>query len=98
MSVVEDYAAAIKKAFARTTYGQWVESEGVATYEGFGVGQDVRTLELAPWPAGLSPQRPISRRTPYVRPLASSSFVATLTILNCSACSAGSARKESLPK
>jgi quercetin dioxygenase-like cupin family protein len=40
----------MKAAFGRTTYGKWLEGEDVRTYEGFGVGVDVRTLDLAPWP------------------------------------------------
>lgn len=50
MSITEDYARGMKAAFAKTTYGKWVESEGVKVYEGFAVGEDVRTLDLAPWP------------------------------------------------
>jgi oxalate decarboxylase/phosphoglucose isomerase-like protein (cupin superfamily) len=50
VSIVEDYTNSIKTVFGRTTYAKWQQEEGVQTYEGFGVGQDVRTLELAPWP------------------------------------------------
>jgi quercetin dioxygenase-like cupin family protein len=50
MSIAEEYAQRMKTAFARTTYGQWVANEGVKIYEGFAVGEDIRTLDLGPWP------------------------------------------------
>jgi mannose-6-phosphate isomerase-like protein (cupin superfamily) len=49
MSVRDEYIATIKRAFARTTYGNWLESEGVKIHEDFAV-PDVRNVELAPWP------------------------------------------------
>jgi len=45
----EQYATMIKAAFDRTTYGQWLKDEGVATYEDW-VVPDVWQLETKPWP------------------------------------------------
>jgi|SRR5579871_1776337 len=49
MSVKEAYITGIKQAFAETPYARWLQEEGVAIHEGFTV-DDVRELELAPWP------------------------------------------------
>src|SRR5438309_1433900 len=49
MAVTEDYANSIKAAFGRTTYGKWLQAEGVRVYEDFAV-EDVFALDLAPWP------------------------------------------------
>ena len=49
MSLKEEYAQRMKSAFAKTTYGRWLAGEGVPTYEGFAVGEDVATLDVGPW-------------------------------------------------
>jgi mannose-6-phosphate isomerase-like protein (cupin superfamily) len=48
MSVTDAYVATIQRAFERTTYGQWVEAEGVRVHEDFAIA-DCMALELAPW-------------------------------------------------
>jgi len=47
--VKDEYANYIKNAFAWTTYGQWLKSEGVAVYEDWYVS-DVWELDRTPWP------------------------------------------------
>ncbi|MBM2811966.1 MAG: hypothetical protein HW416_2725 [Chloroflexi bacterium] len=49
MSLVETYAATVKKYFDRSPFGQWQASEDVQTMEGLYV-EDVWKLELATWP------------------------------------------------
>lgn len=49
MSIKDAYIAGIKRAFDTTEYGRWLQQEGVLVHEGFTV-EDVRDLELAPWP------------------------------------------------
>ena len=36
-------------AFEKTTYIRWLRREGLPIHEGYGI-EDVRQLELAPWP------------------------------------------------
>src|SRR5581483_1748666 len=49
MSIKDAYIAGIKRSFDTTPFARWLKSEGVAIHEGFTV-EDVRELELAPWP------------------------------------------------
>src|SRR2546428_463714 len=49
MSIKEAYIASIKRVFDSTPFAQWLREEGVAVHEGFSI-EDVRELELAPWP------------------------------------------------
>lgn len=49
MSIKEAYIASIKRVFDGTPFANWLSDEGVAVHEGFTV-EDVRELELAPWP------------------------------------------------
>ncbi len=41
--------SALMAAFDKTAYVKWMKREGIPIVEGFGV-EDVRTIELAPWP------------------------------------------------
>jgi len=49
MSIKQAYIEGIKRAFESTPFAGWLKEEGVSVYEGFTV-EDVRELELAPWP------------------------------------------------
>ena len=49
MPIKEAYIMGIKRAFEGTEFAKWLKDEGVAIHEGFTV-EDVRELELAPWP------------------------------------------------
>ena len=49
MSIKDAYISGIKRAFDETPFAKWLKAEGVAIHEGFTV-EDVRELELAPWP------------------------------------------------
>src|SRR6266567_3823464 len=49
MSIKQDYIDGMKRAFGTTPFAEWLAEEGVAVYEGFSV-EDVRELELKPWP------------------------------------------------
>ncbi|MBM2810630.1 MAG: hypothetical protein HW416_1389 [Chloroflexi bacterium] len=45
----DEYANAYSRAFKRTAYGRWLQSEGVLVHEDWAVS-DVWQLEQAPWP------------------------------------------------
>src|SRR2546427_11917485 len=49
MSIKQSYIDGMKRAFAATPFAEWLAEEGTAVYEGFSV-EDVRELELKPWP------------------------------------------------